>query len=74
MDARITALPANGAGDIKRGIKMTDSLSEQVLNLFLLNDLQRSAAIERGRDVAVTAGAGSGKTRTLVARYACLLA
>ena len=53
---------------------MTNSLSEQVLNLFLLNDLQRSAAIERGRDVAVTAGAGSGKTRTLVARYACLLA
>ena len=32
------------------------------------------AIAERGRDVAVTAGAGAGKTRALVARYLALLA
>lgn len=53
---------------------MTDNLTEQVLKLFTLNEDQRTAAIESGRDVVVTAGAGSGKTSTLVARYACLLA
>jgi ATP-dependent helicase/nuclease subunit A len=53
---------------------MTDHLTEQVLKLFTLNDDQREAAIEPSRDVVVTAGAGSGKTSTLVARYACLLA
>ena len=53
---------------------MTDSISERVLNFFSLNGPQRTAAQVRGRDVAVTAGAGSGKTRTLVARYTCLLA
>jgi ATP-dependent helicase/nuclease subunit A len=35
---------------------------------------QKPAITERGRDVAVTAGAGTGKTRTLVARYLSLLA
>ncbi|MBN1954269.1 MAG: UvrD-helicase domain-containing protein [Anaerolineae bacterium] len=35
---------------------------------------QEPAVVERGRDVAVTAGAGTGKTRTLVARYLSLLA
>ena len=59
---------------MKRGIKMTDHLTEQVLKLFTLNERQRIAATESGRDVVVTAGAGSGKTSTLVARYACLLA
>lgn len=49
-------------------------MTEQVLKLFTLNDDQRIAATESGRDVVVTAGAGSGKTSTLVARYACLLA
>jgi ATP-dependent helicase/nuclease subunit A len=34
---------------------------------------QHRAATEPERDVLVTAGAGSGKTRTLVARYLCLL-
>lgn len=34
---------------------------------------QRDAIIERKGDVMVTAGAGSGKTRTLVARYLSLL-
>jgi len=35
---------------------------------------QGPAILERGCDVAVTAGAGTGKTRTLVARYLSLLA
>ncbi len=34
---------------------------------------QRRAADLRGRDIAVTAGAGTGKTRTLVGRYLSLL-
>ncbi len=38
------------------------------------NAEQRPAVLERGRDVVVTAGAGTGKTRTLVARYLSLLA
>ena len=47
---------------------------DRVLENFDLTPKQKLAAVERGRDVAVTAGAGSGKTRTLVARYASLLA
>jgi ATP-dependent helicase/nuclease subunit A len=35
---------------------------------------QEPAILERGCDVVVTAGAGTGKTRTLVARYLSLLA
>jgi len=35
---------------------------------------QEPAVASRGRDMAVTAGAGTGKTRTLVARYLALLA
>lgn len=54
---------------------MIDPRILKVLNVFdKLNDEQREAAVERGRDVVVTAGAGSGKTYTLVARYATLLA
>ena len=53
---------------------MVESQHEKVLQLFELNEKQRTAVLERGRDVVVTAGAGSGKTSTLVARYACLLA
>jgi ATP-dependent helicase/nuclease subunit A len=44
--------------------------------LIALDDLsapQREAALARGRDVVVTAGAGTGKTRTLVARFLSLL-
>jgi ATP-dependent helicase/nuclease subunit A len=38
------------------------------------NEEQRPAVSARGCDVVVTAGAGTGKTRTLVARYLSLLA
>ena len=37
------------------------------------SDEQAPAVVARGQDVAVTAGAGAGKTRTLVARYLSLL-
>jgi len=47
---------------------------DNVLAQFKLTEAQRKAALTRGCDVAVTAGAGSGKTSPLVARYACLLA
>ena len=53
---------------------MTDPIIEQLLKNFKLNEDQRQAALDRGRDVVVTAGAGSGKTLTLVARYVCLMA
>ncbi len=52
-------------------------VSERTLRTFItqhLSDQQREAASERDRNVVVTAGAGSGKTRTLVARYLSLLA
>lgn len=44
-----------------------------VIEHFGLRGGQEEAAAVRGRDVLVTAGAGSGKTRTLVARYVSLL-
>lgn len=54
---------------------MTDPGILDVLKAFdKLNEEQREAVLERGRDVVVTAGAGSGKTYTLVARYTSLLA
>ena len=53
---------------------MTTILREQVVARFGLTNDQRDAALARGQDVLVTAGAGSGKTRTLVARYLSLLA
>ncbi len=53
---------------------MTEILRERVITSFGLTPDQRDAAIERNRDVVAAAGAGSGKTRTLVARYASLLA
>ncbi len=54
---------------------MTNSpMVERVLDSFSLTADQRRAASARGQDIVVTAGAGSGKTRTLVARYIALLA
>ena len=53
---------------------MTTTLREQVVSRFGLTNDQREAVLARGQNVIVTAGAGSGKTRTLVARYVSLLA
>ncbi len=53
---------------------MKETLAQRVVNYFNLTQDQRITALERGKNVIVTAGAGSGKTRTLVARYASLLA
>lgn len=58
---------------------MNDTLKKRILGAFDLteeggNAGQRQAVLERERDIVVTAGAGSGKTRTLVARYMSLLA
>jgi len=53
---------------------MNQTLRDKVLSKFKLTDNQRNAALERDRDVVVTAGAGSGKTSTLVARFVSLLA
>ena len=53
---------------------MNENLRDRVISSFGLTHDQQTAALERGRDVVVTAGAGSGKTSTLVARYASLLA
>jgi ATP-dependent helicase/nuclease subunit A len=53
---------------------MNGVLTERVISKFELTDEQQQAAVERNKNVVVTAGAGSGKTRTLVARYVSLLA
>ena len=53
---------------------MISKRAQSYLENLDMTDVQRSAAIERERAVVVTAGAGSGKTRTLVARYLSLLA
>lgn len=50
------------------------SVLNPILQLFNLTGKQRDAALERRRNLIVTAGAGSGKTRTLVVRYLLLLA
>ncbi len=44
-----------------------------ILDALELTELQKRAAGEPERDVLLTAGAGSGKTRTLVARYLWLM-
>lgn len=43
------------------------------IEAFALKGQQAQAVTARGQDVSVTAGAGSGKTRTLTARYVSLL-
>ena len=45
----------------------------KILDRYELTSDQLEAVWQRGVDIAVTAGAGSGKTRTLVARYLALL-
>jgi ATP-dependent helicase/nuclease subunit A len=50
-----------------------DTPLNHMLDLFALTDGQRHAASERAKNTIVTAGAGSGKTSTLVARYLGLL-
>lgn len=52
---------------------MTTPNSSSILSLFQLTDDQQAAAISRETAISVTAGAGSGKTRTLVGRYLSLL-
>lgn len=47
---------------------------KQVLGLRKFTKTQTEAVVHRGSGMVVTAGAGSGKTRTLVARYLSLLA
>jgi len=44
-----------------------------ILSQYTLTEDQNHAVTRRGCDIAVTAGAGSGKTRTLVGRYLSLL-
>ncbi len=44
-----------------------------ILDFLQPSTEQRPAVEARGRDIVVTAGAGAGKTRTLVARYLALL-
>ncbi len=44
-----------------------------ILDFLQPSPEQRPAIEARGRDIVVTAGAGAGKTRTLVARYLSLL-
>jgi ATP-dependent helicase/nuclease subunit A len=44
-----------------------------ILSLFQLTDEQRAAVTAHDAAISVTAGAGSGKTRTLVGRYLALL-
>ncbi len=53
---------------------MLNERTRMSLTTQFLSDKQYIAAAERNRNVVVTAGAGSGKTRTLVARYLSLLA
>jgi ATP-dependent helicase/nuclease subunit A len=52
---------------------MNSRRTQQVQSLHQLTPQQKEAVVTRGRDVIATAGAGSGKTRTLVSRYISLL-
>jgi ATP-dependent helicase/nuclease subunit A len=55
-------------------VSMSENEIDRIIKKFDLTGPQEQATRERSRDVVVTAGAGSGKTRTLVARYVSLLA
>ena len=50
-----------------------DQQLEDLIGVFDLSEQQRAPVLLWDRNVIVSAGAGSGKTRTLVARYAALL-
>jgi ATP-dependent helicase/nuclease subunit A len=52
---------------------MATQTPASVLSLFQLTDEQSAAATVRDAAISVTAGAGSGKTRTLVGRYLALV-
>jgi ATP-dependent helicase/nuclease subunit A len=52
---------------------MASKTPTSILSLFRLTDEQRAAVTARDAAISVTAGAGSGKTRTLVGRYLALL-
>ncbi len=52
---------------------MTPDNSTSILSLFPLTDDQQTAVKSQQPAISVTAGAGSGKTRTLVGRYLALL-
>lgn len=54
-------------------MSMTTNPLPSILSLFPLTDDQRTASTSGEVAVSVTAGAGSGKTRTLVGRYLALL-
>ena len=70
--ALLTVRQPASAGTIRRGA--TDGYDRPCYDSFRSATAQQAAALARGGDVAVTAGAGTGKTRTLVARYLDLLA
>ena len=63
LPGRILVLALQG------GEMVMENSSANLLDILGLTAGQREAAAESERNVAVTAGAGSGKTRTLVARY-----
>ena len=46
---------------------------ESILGQLAPSQEQIKPILERNQDIVVTAGAGTGKTRTLVARYLALL-
>ncbi len=51
-----------------------DMLRRSILKQLDPSPEQIKPILQRGQDIVVTAGAGTGKTRTLVARYLSLLA
>jgi ATP-dependent helicase/nuclease subunit A len=55
-------------------VSVQDAAPHPILDGFRLSPAQAPAVLARGRAVVVTAGAGSGKTSTLAARYLSLLA